>query len=157
MSTLPSLSTHPGLRIDTSPEGIILSQFHSAERSAVDEWTRWIEAYQLQGLWYGKNIIHLLVDCRSIDKPPIRYFLECLSDYNREYPQLKPPKVRLAYVHAEQTNILAVFMVLADLIEGLEAEFFPASAYAQAKTWLLSNAAPKPRTEQEQPGAGDWR
>ncbi len=155
MSSLPSPSALQGVSIQPEPEGILYCQFNSPERSAIDEWATWIEQWQLQGLWYGKAVIRLLIDCRAIEKQPLRYFLECLSDYNREYPMLTPPHLRLAYVSPDGVPVLSLFGVLADLIEGLEAEFFEASAYTQARAWLMSDLAPLPRP-QDDSSESDW-
>lgn len=119
--------------------GVHEFRFLEPTRDAVDEWANHLEQLQLQGHWYGRETVRLILDTRQSGSLPIRYLFECLSDYNREYAHLKPPKVRIAYVHAPSQIILPIFSTFADLMPvPTKARFFEADAYDQALAWLHS-------------------
>ena len=113
--------------------------FRSGSREAVREWLNQLETIQLAGDWYGKDAVYVLLDARQAVDLPIRYLFECLSDYNREYPDLKPPAVKIAYLHHPDTIVLSIFYLFAELLDSsVTVEFFADSSKARA--WLDAQA-----------------
>jgi hypothetical protein len=111
--------------------------FRSGTRQAVREWLNRLETIQLKGKWYGKDRVYLLLDARQAVDLPVRYLFECLSDYNREYPDLQPPSVRIAYLHHPDTIVLSIYYLFAELMDSsVTVEFF--SDEAAALDWLRS-------------------
>lgn len=110
-------------------------ELSEGSRDAVKALADCIEKLQLDGKWYGKGHLRLLVDARIAVGLPIRYLFEVLSDYNRPYPNLEPPKLSLAYLRSPDTVILDVYHMLAELFEPpLTVQFFTDDA--RAKRWL---------------------
>lgn len=117
--------------------------FEAGTREAVRAWAHELEQVQLAGNWYGKERVRVLLDARRAVDLPIRYLFECLSDYNREYPDLKPPRVRMAYLHDSETIILSIFYMFAELLaEEVTVEFF--TDKAEALAWLQADPASEP-------------
>jgi hypothetical protein len=109
--------------------------FHEGSRDAVKQWAFYIEQLQLAQHWYGTEHVRLLLDAREAINLPIRYLFEMLSDYNRAYPDLKPPRVTMAYLRSPDTAILDVFHMMAELFEPpLTVQFF--TDEDKARTWL---------------------
>lgn len=124
----------------TLNNGVFEFTFFADNHHAVDQWANLIEQLQLEGKWYGQPVVRLLMDTRESGQLPLRYLFECLSDYNREYPHLQPPHVRLAYVHSSAFTMLDVFKMFATLMPSpTAAEFFDETQYDQAVSWVLSN------------------
>lgn len=95
-----------------------------------------IEGLQLSHQWYGMGHIRLLVDARSAVGLPVRYLFEILSDYNRAYPELDPPRLSLAYIRSPETVILDIYHMMAELFEPpLTLQFFIEEDHAER--WLL--------------------
>lgn len=118
------------------PDGVHQFTFHETSREAVDEWTNHLEQLQLAHKWYGKGIVRLMLDARA-GSLPIRYLFECLSDYNREYAELTPPHVRMAYVYGEESQMLSIFASFADLMPvPTRAAFFKSEEFDKALGWL---------------------
>lgn len=118
-------------------ENIHKFTFDSEGREAVDEWAQEIERIQLEGHWYGQPLVRLLLDARDVADVPVRYLFECLSDYNREYEQLMPPRVRLAYIHNAETPMLSIFHTFATLLSTpVDAAFFSADEVESAWEWI---------------------
>lgn len=90
--------------------------FHSSNRDALKAWANHIEQLQLQRKWYNRAQVSLLLDVRSSSGLSVRVFFEYLSDYNRPYAQLKPPKVRIAFVHGTDFEVKDVYQQFADLM-----------------------------------------
>lgn len=122
--------------------GIHQFTFFADDRSAVDEWAAHIEQLQINGKWYGKGVMRLLLDSRASGQLPMRYLFECLSDYNREYEhlRLKAPEIRMAYVHDDSIAILEIFNLFAGLMPvPTQARFFSDHEIEAAKVWLLAD------------------
>ena len=120
--------------------GVFEFTFFADDYHAVDQWADRIEQLQLAGKWYGKSVVRLLLDTRNSGQLPLRYLFECLSDYNREYPHLQPPHVRLAYVHSSSFTMLDVFKMFATLLPvPTVAEFFTEDEYDDAMNWVLAD------------------
>lgn len=99
--------------------------FHADNREAVTAWAQHIENLQLQRHWYGKGHIKLLLDARNAINLPLRYLFEMLSDYNRAYPELEPPRLTMAFLRSPDTVILDVYLMMAELFEPpLTVQFF---------------------------------
>jgi len=134
------------IHIVEDSQGIYTCVFHSSEREAIDQWMAIIEDWQVKGLWYGREQVYLLVDASQVKGLPLRYLLECLADYNRVYPGLQPPHVRLAYLYAPQERVPAVFSLVARLMnDRLQADYFESNQEEQARAWLLSLCLPTER------------
>lgn len=113
--------------------------FRSSDRSAIDAWVDILEDIQLQGRWYGKPKVSLLLDARQASYLPLRYLFECLSDYNRAYPDLTPPRVQMAYIHSPTAVILSIYYTLAELMaQPVTVEFF--TEKAEGIAWLKARA-----------------
>jgi hypothetical protein len=68
---------------------------------------------------------------------PIRYLFEMLSDYNRSYPNLAAPQVKMAYLRSPETVVLDVYSMMAELFEPpLTVQFF--TDETKARAWLQS-------------------
>lgn len=114
--------------------------FENEGREAVDQWAAQVEQLQLDGKWYGKDIVRLVLDARHSANIPIRYLFECLSDYNREYPHLTPPYVRLAFIHSDNTVVLSIFRSFSEMSSTpMSVEFFSESDHAAALDWVKRN------------------
>lgn len=99
--------------------------FQTGGRKAVEAWAQYIETLQVEHQWYSKKHIKLLIDARQAIKLPIRYLFEILSDYNRVYPDLEPPRLTMAFLRSPDTVILDVYLVMAELFEPpLTVQFF---------------------------------
>jgi hypothetical protein len=111
--------------------------FRDDSRDAVQAWANHIEQLQLAQTWYNKAQIHLLLDAREAVNLPIRYLFEMLSDYNRSYPNLQAPRVKMAYLRSPETVVLDVYSMMAELFEPpLTVQFFTDASKARA--WLQS-------------------
>ncbi|MDQ7026749.1 MAG: hypothetical protein Q9P01_10965 [Anaerolineae bacterium] len=111
--------------------------FHDDGREAVQAWAKHIEQLQLAQSWYNKGHINLLMDAREAVNLPIRYLFEILSDYNRHYPSLDAPRVKMAYLRSPETVVLDVYSMMAELFEPpLTVQFF--TDENKARTWLQS-------------------
>jgi hypothetical protein len=111
--------------------------FHDDSREAVQEWASHIEQLQLAQEWYNKGQINLLLDAREAVNLPIRYLFEMLSDYNRIYPGLEAPRLKLAYLRSPETIVLDVYSMMAELFEPpLTVQFF--TDVSKARAWLQS-------------------
>ena len=111
--------------------------FHDGNREAVKAWAQHIERLQLAQAWYGHGQVSLLLDAREAVQLPIRYLFEILSDYNRAYPNLEPPRITLAYLRSPETVILDVYHLMAELFEPpLTVQFF--TDEAKARAWLTA-------------------
>ncbi|QPC82215.1 hypothetical protein G4Y79_21405 [Phototrophicus methaneseepsis] len=120
--------------------GVFQFTFKDEGHAAVNEWTNHIERLQLDGKWYGRDKVYLMLDTRESGQLPLRYLFECLGDYNREYPRLVPPQVRLAYLYPASFTMLDVFKLFATLLPvPTVAEFFQEDAYQDAMNWLLAD------------------
>lgn len=120
-------------------DGVHRFTFEAGTREAVRAWAHELEQVQLAGQWYGKEHVRVLLDARQAIDLPIRYLFECLSDYNREYPDLKPPHVRMAYLHNSETIILSIFYMFAELLaEEVTVEFFTDKQAALA--WVQADS-----------------
>lgn len=107
-------------------------------REAVKTMAHYIEQIQVAHEWYGREQIRLLVDARSAVGLPIRYLFELLSDYNRAYPNLEPPRLKLALVRSPDAVILDIYHMMAELFEPpLTVQFFIDED--RAKRWLLES------------------
>ena len=105
-------------------------------RDSINVMAYYIEQLQLANKWYGKGHICLLVDARSAAGLPIRYLFEVLSDYNRPYPDLEPPRLTLAYLRSPDAVILDIYHMMAELFEPpITVQFFIDEE--RAKRWLL--------------------
>jgi hypothetical protein len=114
--------------------------FRTGSREAVRAWLDRLEKIQLAGEWYGKDAVYVLLDARQAVDLPIRSLFECLSDYNREYPDLKPPSVRMAYLHHPDTIVLSIYYLFAELLDSsVTVEFFDDER--EARAWLQSDTA----------------
>ncbi len=114
--------------------------FQNGSRDAVRDWLDQLEKIQLDGDWYDKEAVYVLLDARQAVDLPIRYLFECLSDYNREYPDLKPPSVYMAYLHHPDTIVLSIYYLFAELLDSsVTVEFFDDES--EARAWLQSSAA----------------
>jgi len=99
--------------------------FHDNSRDAIKAWANHVEQLQLKRAWYGKSLVRLLLDARKTPDLSLRFLFEMLSDYNRPYPQLVPPQVRIAYLHNSDTKILSVYYQFAELMkQPTSIEFF---------------------------------
>lgn len=111
--------------------------FHDDSREAVQAWAYHIEQLQLAQSWYNKGQISLLMDAREAVNLPIRYLFEMLSDYNRNYPNLEAPRVKMAYLRSPETVVLDVYSMMAELFEPpLAVQFF--TDENKARSWLQS-------------------
>jgi hypothetical protein len=111
--------------------------FHGDSRDAVQAWANHIEQLQLRQTWYNNDQICLLLDARAAVNLPIRYLFEMLSDYNRSYPNLEAPRVKMAYLRSPETVVLDVYSMMAELFEPpLTVQFFTDANKARA--WLHS-------------------
>jgi hypothetical protein len=109
--------------------------FHAGNREAVDVWAQHIENLQLSRQWYDKGHIKLLIDAREAINLPIRYLFEIMSDYNRAYPDLEPPRLTMAFLRSTDTVILDVYLMMTELFEPpLTVQFF--TDEERAKRWL---------------------
>jgi hypothetical protein len=109
--------------------------FNIGNREAVTAWAQHIENLQLERQWYGKGHIKLLIDARQAVNLPIRYLFEILSDYNRAYSDLEPPRITMAFLRSPDTAILDVYLVMAELFEPpLTVQFF--TNEEKAYRWL---------------------
>lgn len=107
-------------------------------RDAVKAWANHIEELQLAQQWYGIERVHLLVDARNAVGLPIRYLFEILSDYNRAYPDLEPPALKLAFLRSPDTVILDIYHMMAELFDPpLSIQFFIEES--AAKRWLINS------------------
>ena len=111
--------------------------FHGENRDAVQAWANHVEQLQLAQAWYNKNQIDILVDAREAVNLPIRYLFEMLSDYNRSYPNLEAPRVKMAYLRSPDTVVLDIYQMMAELFEPpLTIQFF--TDENKARVWLQS-------------------
>jgi hypothetical protein len=111
--------------------------FTDGSRDAVRAWANHIEQLQLGQGWYNHGHMHLLLDAREAVHLPIRYLFEVLSDYNRAYPNLEPPRVKMAYLRSPDTVVLDVYHMMAELFEPpLTVQFF--TDENKARAWLQS-------------------
>ena len=111
--------------------------FHGESRDAVQAWANHVEQLQLAQAWYNKNQVEILVDAREAVNLPIRYLFELLSDYNRSYPNLEAPRVKMAYLRSPDTVVLDIYQMMAELFEPpLTIQFFIDEN--KARTWLQS-------------------
>ena len=63
---------------------------------------------------HGKRLVYLF-----------RYLFEILSDYNRAYPDLEPPGLKLAFLRSPDTVILDIYHMMAELFDPpLSIQFF---------------------------------
>lgn len=109
--------------------------FTAGNREAVNIWAQYIENLQLKGQWYGKSHIKLLIDARQALQLPVRYLFEMLSDYNRSYPDLKAPRVTMAFLRSPDTAILDIYLMMAELFEPpLTVQFF--TDERKSRRWL---------------------
>lgn len=109
--------------------------FAEGSREAVQTLAHHVEQLQLNHEWYGTEHIYIFVDARSALDLPIRYLFEVLSDYNRPYPDLVPPKLTLALLRNPETVVLDVYHVMAELFDPpLTVQFFVDED--NAKRWL---------------------
>ncbi|MEM9952253.1 MAG: hypothetical protein AAF846_11660 [Chloroflexota bacterium] len=109
--------------------------FSQGSREAVQAFAYQIEQLQLNRQWYGKGQLYLLVDARGAVSLPVRYLFEILSDYNREYPDLEPPRLTLAYLRSPDMVILDSYHMMAELLSPpLTIQFFIEEDHA--KRWL---------------------
>lgn len=107
-------------------------------RDAVDDWAHHIEVLQVNHAWYGLGHVRLLIDAREAIGLPIRYLFEVLSDYNRSYDGLVPPRITLAYLRSADTVILDVYHMMAEYFEpSLTVQFF--TDEDRARQWLLQS------------------
>lgn len=111
--------------------------FSEGSRDAVKVFAQHIENLQLAKNWYGKGQVRLLLDARTAINLPVRYLFEILSDYNRAYPDLAPPQIKMAYVRSPDTVILDIYNMMAELFEPpLTVQFF--TDIERAQRWLES-------------------
>jgi len=107
-------------------------------RDAVKAMANHIEELQLARQWYGIDQIRMLVDAREAVGLPIRYLFEILSDYNRAYPDLEPPGLKLAFLRSPDTVILDIYHMMAELFDPpLSIQFFIDED--AAKRWLMKS------------------
>ncbi|MCS6835985.1 MAG: STAS/SEC14 domain-containing protein [Anaerolineae bacterium] len=152
-----TMATSNALHIIQDAQNICTCVFFSSSREAIDEWMSIIEKWQVRGLWYGRQVVRLLVDASQVKGLPLRYLLECLADYNRAYPGLQAPNVRLAYLYSADERVPSVFSLVARLMSNtLQADYFPREQLEAARAWLLSNDPPIERTL-ENADLSDWR
>ncbi|MEL6404090.1 MAG: hypothetical protein AAFV98_04825 [Chloroflexota bacterium] len=113
--------------------------FTEGSRGAVKAFAQRIESLQVSGKWYGKGTVFLLLDAQSALGLPIRYLFEIISDYNRVYPDLDPPHIKMAFVRSPDTVILDIYHMMAELFEPpLTVQFFTESD--RAERWLLTDS-----------------
>lgn len=106
-------------------------------RDAVDDWAEYIEDLQVNHAWYGLGHVRLLIDARQAIDLPIRYLFEILSDYNRPYEGLVPPRITLAYLRSVDTVILDVYHMMAEYFDPpLTVQFF--TDETRARQWLIN-------------------
>ena len=111
--------------------------FPEGTREAVKAWADHIENLQLQQVWYNTGQMNILIDARSAIDLPIRYLFEMLSDYNRGYPNLEAPHVKMAYLRSPDTVVLDIYQMMAELFDPpLTVQFF--TDEDKARTWLKS-------------------
>jgi hypothetical protein len=111
--------------------------FRGENRDAVQAWANHIEQLQLAQTWYNKGQIDMLLDAREAINLPIRHLFEVLSDYNRSYPNLEAPRVKMAYLRSPETVVLDIYSMMAELFEPpLTIQFF--TDEAKARAWLQS-------------------
>lgn len=111
--------------------------FTDSSRDAVKAWSNYIEQLQLQQAWYNKEQMNLLIDARDAVDLPIRYLFEMLSDYNRSYPNLQAPRIKMAYLRSPDTLVLDIYQMMAELFEPpLTVQFF--TDENKARAWLNS-------------------
>ena len=121
--------------LDNQTHTFILNE---GSREAVDVWANYIEQLQIDHQWYGLGHIRLLVDARDAMGLPIRYLFEMLSDYNRAYEHLDPPRITLAYLRNPDTVILDVYHMMAEYFDPpLTVQFFTDAD--RAEQWLLQS------------------
>jgi hypothetical protein len=109
--------------------------FRTDSRDAVQAWANHIEGLQLAQTWYNKGQIEILLDARDAINLPIRYLFEMLSDYNRSYPNLEAPRVKMAYLRSPETVVLDIYSMMAELFEPpLTVQFF--TDENKARAWL---------------------
>jgi hypothetical protein len=109
--------------------------FHAENREAILTWAQHIENLQLNGQWYDKGHIKLLIDARQAINLSLRYFFEMLSDYNRAYPDLEAPRITMAFLRSPDTVILDIYLMMAELFEPpLTVQFF--TDEEKALRWL---------------------
>lgn len=125
------------MRYQELNSGVHHFTFEADGHAAVDAWAHQIEQLQLAGKWYGLPLVRMVIDARKTPQIPIRYFFECLSDYNREYPGLKPPSLQIAFIHDPNTVVLSIFHSFAELMSTpVEARYFPSHQDDAALKWL---------------------
>lgn len=111
--------------------------FHASNREALKEWANHVEELQLQHQWYNRSLMRLFIDARSSVGLSVRAFFEYLSDYNRPYPQLTPPHIRIAFLHSPHFEVKDVYQQFADLMTvPTTIKFFEEEA--KAMEWLQS-------------------
>lgn len=109
--------------------------FKAGNRTAVKRWADHVEQLQLTQKWYNHDLLRLLLDATAAPALPVRVFFEYLSDYNRPYPDLSPPKLRIALLHTDQFEIKDVYYQFADLMTApTTIEFFKSEQ--EALDWL---------------------
>lgn len=129
---------HSNCEYHLRSDGIHEFVFKADERASIDAWVHILEQIQLAGQWYGKPQVTLLLDARHASHLPIRYLFECLSDYNRAYPSLKPPAVVIGYVHSPTAVILSIYYTLAELMaQPTTIQFF--TEKGEALDWLIQH------------------
>lgn len=122
--------------LDTHTHTFILNE---GSREAVDVWAEHIEQIQIDHQWYGLEHVRLLVDAREANGLPMRYLFEILSDYNRSYEHLDPPRITLAYLHDPATIILDVYHMMAEFFDPpLTVQYF--TDEDRARQWLTQMA-----------------
>jgi hypothetical protein len=145
-----TMAAEEKIHITQDAQGIYTCVFYSPSRDAIDDWMSIIEEWQVRGLWYSREVVRLLVDSSQVRGLPLRYLLECLADYNRTYPGLQAPYVRLAYLYSADERVPAVFSLVARLMsDTLQADYFPLEQAEAARAWLLSDQPPTDRPVDE--------